>query len=444
MKNHIKKNNLSVSGFFTNIKETFHDLVTCESATLSLSDIYKNRYRSKKENKDYTLSAKEYKDSEPYDEIMGVVTQDNKTPNNIDKIWVDYNQHKFEHNLLYIKGGLIIFMILITCVYTFLYNSTKTAWTYIHDTSTLHKVGLDALVAGLFGILSFAVLVLSRTGSISYLLSKKQLTTIIIIFCVLALFNIAQETSGLNRALDMSDILEGKSPYYDLYIKNGVTNEELALLSAPPHPFYESISYLFIIIILLLILIGSFNIIKYTLCNAKYFPINNINKLFGFKQTNNSSKYILFALEVLLIVTINFIPVIISPIIRGESKKISIKGFSTYFMLGVIFVLQFMFQYIGFTPEANYKQISNETLDNIKKSVDNELKGTSGGASIPLESIPSESIPSESIPSESIPVYNSPIQQKETTINNSVIQKETTITNSPIQKETNNSPMSTK
>ena len=141
---------------------------------------------------------------------------------------IEKNRKNFENYLIYAKGGLLVFLLLVTAIYQIYYvalydvqNPSKRALnhTFLNDSRRIGSVFLDALINGVLGVVSSMIINVSRGESIlrGFVDDKGNFTifsTYIIIFTILSLFTICEEGSGFNRYLsspDEYDELDGKN-----------------------------------------------------------------------------------------------------------------------------------------------------------------------------------------------------------------------------------------
>lgn len=251
----------------------------------------------------------------------------------------------FHHTLVPLKGGLIFFLILISLVYQVTFIAEGGATKDRNETLLTISPGkpfLSAFVVGSCGVLSFLFLTKSRLAEVSY-------KNMIAVFTILAIFDIAQEASGLNRYLSESDTAKGEGIYYAMLSDADKAN--LAAVNAAEttggDPFLKSMSYVVIILFALFTIYSIFKMFRLVKCSAKYYSPNNGETCFFFGKIKH--KWTAFILELLVVCSINVIPVIVTPFIRGEKFKIYL---STVGMIFTIFILQLMFHYVGFLPNT--------------------------------------------------------------------------------------------
>lgn len=254
-----------------------------------------------------------------------------------------YIHETFEHSLIYIKGSLLVFLSIGTILYHFMYKNVQDSFTLLHLEPS--KIFLDAIITGVFGVLTIIFLALSRNG-FGYFTSI-SVKTCLLVFTILFLFALAQEGSGLNRYLDKSELLNDRGIYYKYYKKHGITQQEIDNLEFGGDPFLKTVSYLFLIFIFIFVFYFIWKIINIAAYAYKN-DIASINTIFTVNVSDSSKgmKIFLFIIEAIIAIGFNFIPVLISPIIRGEEKKIKLT-MSTFGMLFIIVSLHIILQILG-------------------------------------------------------------------------------------------------
>jgi hypothetical protein len=312
-------------------------------------------------------------------------------------IFGDYNYNKeysnvFMDSLEKSKGGLLLFLILITVVYNVVYARKEDGWfaaTYLFDNDHIPLVLKDAFITGLFGVISTAlVLYVFRRGDSKPTL-KTFVLTALIIFTILFCFNVAQEGSGLNRYLDRNDILDGNSEYSQVWREGEIHNRAKSIIENPKckniakviasdfndnsvsnylklnsdlssdteclnnrdvesggDPFLKTLGYTSMIIIFCVVVIYILRMLKSTWAGYKSGN-HSISKIKFFNKTSNKYNTVIFILETLFIVgLLNIIPPALVPTIRKERFKNSTL-FTIGFILVVACTLHVMLQYNG-------------------------------------------------------------------------------------------------
>lgn len=251
----------------------------------------------------------------------------------------------FEHNLIHAKGGIIIFLILISIIYHWNYGSIQYSKTYLQSKFFFRAV-TDSLITGLLGFLSVAFLMYLRYGNVLHHL-KGPLT----VSFILMLFNFVQESSGLNRYLDKKNIEEGKGNYAEIdKINTSDDSDQLNDIESGGDPFWNSVGYLSMIIIGMVLLYKFIVMITATVYGYKsgVFSINKIN-YYGLSMIK--SNYAKFGIELLIISLLNSLAYALSPLIRGDMEYNGLTSKVYLIKAGIMFVLamgtQTMFQWSG-------------------------------------------------------------------------------------------------
>ena len=279
-----------------------------------------------------------------------------------DKIRADFMRH-----LGVPKVVIIAFLLLVSIVYQVMYANkggpvdptTGTATT--KPTSYPPKTMLNysayrmrafgtAIVTGSCGAISICALYIMRRSK----LGLPLVGNMILVFSILFLFDLSQEASGLNKFLDRDETQKGNSVYYNMAVDQGepvnLISEEIAD-DGKGDPFFLSMVYVLIIIIVIVLTVIGIRLIKLAACGAR-LNAPDLSIMCRISM-NNRKKYlwILFIVEIIIVCMINFIPIIVAPIIRKDTIKY---GPSTWAMMIVIVILQLMFQFAGVTPKAEH------------------------------------------------------------------------------------------
>jgi hypothetical protein len=157
-------------------------------------------------------------------------------------------------------------------------------------------------------------------------------------------FIIAQEASGFNRFMEKSNILKGTSIYNKM---NNINPKAEKMLENNGDPFVLNSAYFLFFLMISISIFIIIKMIKYMICAHNLLPqynICNINIIFNTKMGN---KYLLFILELLIMISLNMIPpMFISPILRyqTEEKKIN---FTIILIFLIVVGLHIMLQYLG-------------------------------------------------------------------------------------------------
>ena len=251
-------------------------------------------------------------------------------------------QKNFIKNFGFIKVGLLIFFFIITTINQFTLLTTNKLEFEIEQTLINKfpaKIFLDALITTIFGIISFFFVWWSR--GMNFEITSKLL---LIIICLLFFFVITQEASGFNRFMEKSRIIKGTSIYNKittLDISEYITYEKYG------DPFVLSCAYFFFFILICICLFIIYKMLKYMVCAHKSLPKNHIKNIGVIFNTTKGNKYLLFSLELLIMIFLNtFPPVVISPVLREETNENRF-GFSFVLILGIVLVLHLMLQFVG-------------------------------------------------------------------------------------------------
>ena len=248
----------------------------------------------------------------------------------------------FERALVTAKVGLILFFILVTVVYQMKYRKVKSANTFFGDPKTRLRVIGDACLTGLLGAASTAFVILSR-GGIAAL--KQHKVTLVIVFIILALFGLSQESSGFNRWLAREETAKGEGAYAEL---DGTLTEEgraaFAAQEAPGEPFVDSLATTSMVLVGIFVLYNTFKMMKasYEGYKSNQFSISTSKAGFG-KMGPKAG----FMVEVAVVVLLNALAPILSVKIRGEHYNKQSALVATGIAL-IAATLQPMLQYSGF------------------------------------------------------------------------------------------------
>ena len=247
----------------------------------------------------------------------------------------------FKNSLGIAKVGLILFFILITIVYQAKFHKIQSANTFFGNPSTKWKIILDGVITGVLGVLTSLFVMASRYGLEDAL---KKWKTYLVIFIILFLFGISQESSGLNRYLAKAETAEGKGPYAEL---DGTTTEEgkIAFKSQEQSGdyFLTAIAYTSMFLVFIFV---SYQVSKMFKATGQGFTSgeNNIAKSkAGFGKLSPIAG---FGLELLVVAGLNALAPVISTKLRGEAFSPS-KGVIISMTFVIAIILQFMLQYTG-------------------------------------------------------------------------------------------------
>lgn len=237
----------------------------------------------------------------------------------------------FLNSLSTAKIGLIVFFILITIIYQLKFHTITPANTFFGHKKTTGIVISDSIITGFLGVLSVIIVILCRSGYTNLLTHWKAY---LVVFIILFLFNLAQESSGLNRYLAESETAQGLGPYAEL--DDTLTPEGRAKFKATNKEgdfFISAIAYTCALILIFLILYFSYSMIK-----ASYH---------GYKSgENNIPNLWLFSIELFLVVILNGLAPVISTKLRGENYSRT-KASVIVFICILVIIIHLMFQYNG-------------------------------------------------------------------------------------------------
>ena len=267
------------------------------------------------------------------------------------------NREHFEQYLVYAKGGLLVFLLLVTAIYQIYFiamydvqNPNKRALnhTYLNDSRTIGSVFADAFINGAFGVISSMIINISRYSSTEGIGSsimrglkndKGEFTvfnTYLIVFVILTAFTICEEGSGFNRYLATPD---------EYVERDGQNTENLINQNTGGNPFLMSVAYvgmLFMFVFVAFFILRMFATTWHSYKIEKKYHL--ISDIFGFINSR-------FALELLILIVLNGCSPLISIAIRGEKLKGS--SFVTVAMfVVVVFCLHYMLQYNGFLGQC--------------------------------------------------------------------------------------------
>lgn len=247
---------------------------------------------------------------------------------------------KFEHGLLYTKGYLLVLLLFVTLYYQLENNSkfskkikndvTGTA-TFFSTNSSLIKVVGAASVSGFIGALSvWYVLYWSRKDV------KGILKAIALVFIILFMYDIAQESSGMNLYVNQDEILEGKGPYASLNDTDSSTlSQILQRNSSTGNPFIHAVGSAAITTSVLYVLYMVGMMIMATWYGAYVedgrTSINKINFNGGLSPTTG------FSIE-LFVMALNGLTPLISAYVRGEKLNSNVYKNSLMFLFGSLLI----------------------------------------------------------------------------------------------------------
>lgn len=256
-------------------------------------------------------------------------------------------QHKFFKSFLNIKVGLLIFLLIISCIYQILLKKNHK---YKTEETLFNKypkdIFLDAFVTGIAGVVSVVFVWLSRR-----MVFEIPFKGVGLLFLIFFTFTLAQEISGFNRYMDRKKIIKGESIYTKM---NNISADRAKNIEENGDPFLISCGYFLFCIVFITFAYLVYKMFKYSFCAYKLMPefnINNIKYLFG---TTYGNRYVLFYLEIAIMIIINIIPpLLISPILRKEEKttlkhKLTSYNFVILSIVVIVIILHIMIQYMGY------------------------------------------------------------------------------------------------
>jgi hypothetical protein len=241
-----------------------------------------------------------------------------------------------------LKVGLIIFFLLVTVVYQRKFKKDKAATTFFGDTKTKPRIYGEAALAGLFGVVSMLYIMASRQ---SLGLVGKHFKTLVIVFFILALFALAQESSGFNRYQTQDETAKGEGPYAEIEgtKDNPVAQMQYKQRETGGDPFVLSVAYACLGLVMIGVVWNILKMSKYTVQGA----ISGENSIgdsgAGFGKM---SPYLGFLLELLALAVLNSIAPWSAAKVRGEAIDQG-KHKTIMFIAFVAVVLHIMLQYTG-------------------------------------------------------------------------------------------------
>lgn len=304
------------------------------------------------------------------------------------KFILGYDIEEFENNsgsvflnsMAQAKVLLVVFLIVITLLYNYKFSQKWYAKTYFNQKEYAWRVVVDGVIAGILGFVSIMLVFYIRKKNI---MNTRYLKVGFLVFFILMLYSIAQESSGLNRYMKQKEILAGTSVYTNgigmapeeraIEIANNQTcidkaqaiinkdakkiaenvadhSECLTMgeINAGGNPFLKSLSNFSMLILGLIILRLALAMIVATIYGYRdpNNAVTNIKYIFT-GENNKSGIFLSFLFETFIIVGIfNSVHPIISPFVRGEKlSKSMLKTVLFTYTMSVI--LNVMFQYSG-------------------------------------------------------------------------------------------------
>jgi hypothetical protein len=280
---------------------------------------------------------------------------------NVNHIYTAAYQENFENAFVRAKGGLILFLVVISLMYQtkYSYAETKYAETYLGGGSEyIGRAMGGALLASIMGTISAAVVMGMRGGHANggfWSGDHIKGINLMIVAVIFFLFEFAKESSGLNRY--MANLFGGidKSQYAE--IDFGISPDEddpdnqlqvqakqaIATSETTGDPFVNSIGISIIVLVGFAIVGLAFDMIGCTYFGYK----SNDNNILGEKGYGAGK----FSLEFAFVLVANIIPLLVAPVIRKEGFEVATGANAA--MLGLIIAIQLMFHYTGLlTPSS--------------------------------------------------------------------------------------------
>jgi len=200
---------------------------------------------------------------------------------------------------------------------------------------------VDGIVAGTLGVITSFYVMASRNGCKDALTKWK---TYIIIFIILFLFGISQESSGLNRYLARHETAEGKGPYAEL---EGTTTEEgraaFKTTMESGDYFVTSLAYTSMFLVMNFVLFNTYKMFKASAQGWASGQHNIADSKAGFGIMNPFAG---FGTELLIVAGLNACAPVFSTLLRGEHFTPT-SGVIISMTFLIAFVLHFMLQYTG-------------------------------------------------------------------------------------------------
>lgn len=245
-------------------------------------------------------------------------------------------QHDFENYLLFAKGGLILYLLIQTIVYQMRTKERKFTNTYFSDQSYMLSF-IGAVSAGAF----------IATLTTAYILGSRSIMSmhiLLIVFAILFMYDIFQETSGVNAWLSSEDTAKGIGPYAHLnnIDANDTTLHKSVSDSLSQHNDYERSAFYAYSITTALILLYLFGGMAYASYKGYQSGENNI---YDATFWNGINPALGFFLEIIFMMANGAIPIIATKI-KGENLTTAVYMNSVAFGLGSV-ILHTMFQYVG-------------------------------------------------------------------------------------------------
>ena len=250
-------------------------------------------------------------------------------------------KNDFQKYLLFAKGGILLFLVLIIIVYQIYFvklNSSNK--TFYNDKRTAWKQLVENGIVGFIGLMSVFIVNCIRLGlknSMTWECFQVYITVFIFIF----LFDLSEEASGFNRY--MANI-SGDKDKNDEYKEIDGDNDDTDINDKKDNsdPFLTSTAYVTISLGIFALLYFVFNMIRSAI-RGKISGMNNI--------TSTTGGLGIFSLELFIVVVLNFTGPIVSKLATGGIISSS-TYFSSFVISVIALILQIMCQYTGLIPKS--------------------------------------------------------------------------------------------
>lgn len=249
---------------------------------------------------------------------------------------MDHNyKHNFESSLVIAQGGLIAILLLLTFFYQQNSFSSKFANTFFSNSDHVYKVIGASALTGLIAALT-TVYIMGSRGFFSMMV-------LLLVFAILFVYGLAQESSGVNRWLKINEMTLGEGDYAEL---SGISREDTTTLQelnqtvSNVDPFYTATTYTLLALVTVLMGYLGWIMLKSSWVGSGE---NSIYKSKFWGGSVNPS--LGFFLELLFMGMNGLIP-IVATLVRGEELTSTTYKNVALFGVGSI-VLQVLIQYAG-------------------------------------------------------------------------------------------------
>jgi hypothetical protein len=245
---------------------------------------------------------------------------------------------KFEHGLVYAKGYLLVLLLLVTLFYQMQkYSGTNT---FFSKRCTVEKSIFTAFISGGIGALTVLfVLNFSRSGN-----SKKDiLMATSLVFIILFLFDIAEESSGYRLYNSLDELKLKHGPYASLNDTSSKAIQDMTgRNNATGDPFLHSVALAAIAssVLYVLYLVGVMVTATYYGYNSGQTNINDVTFFNGMFSPATG-----FSIELFFMALNGFTP-ILAAYVRGETINDNVYQNSAMFLFGSL-ILHTGAQYSG-------------------------------------------------------------------------------------------------